>query len=409
MAYDRFLDVHVTGRAYDRQGKEVEIYDFADGIIEQARYVVDAHYNGVRGMEFMFIWQAPGARKKDTYYPSKNASGQGGDSFQVTNTLNTLSEKNDNWLGSRKYIAIGISISDIDNATHDPNVDRLVKWVSARGIKGKIRFNCHGDGKGHLFMGEKEMPGGRTEELKTTGTQVAQWLTANGLPPTSGGFASWMSSGLKTITLALCRGARKGKDTVNIKKKFYEFYRKRNTESATGSVAKDLVLKLRSNGCKGIEVTGSGEKVAFLKTGQLGREYEIPSEWPTVQTKHNGKERTICITLPDHCSASSRSSVLLEAEIEKQNPWDCRIKEKGKSKGWKLGAEWKAKEIEDEGKKVTKVEITPPPGWSVITAEGKAKLVIKKNSADLEVLKRSTSKSIWERLAHTEHKSSEIS
>lgn len=69
------------------------------------------------------------------------------------------------------YLSVFVEINDVKKRSTHANYDAILAWVSEYGRLGKVRFNCHGDGKGHLTMGDSSW---------CDGEDVVSWMVNNG-------------------------------------------------------------------------------------------------------------------------------------------------------------------------------------------------------------------------------------
>ena len=163
---------------------------------------------------------------------------------------------------TRGHVAMIEKLDAVKDHKRSERVTRLIKWVNDEAHLGKIRINCHGDGRGQVGMPSKS-----GDELYVGAAHLVAWLLANGLTDVANRSKKRRSNenrGLATISLALCMAGMSG-----VKKSKLNF-RQTSSRAAPGSVIAVVVGELKKAKLRGIEVTGSNEIVKVLG-GKLGR------------------------------------------------------------------------------------------------------------------------------------------
>ncbi|ACJ00099.1 hypothetical protein [Rhodospirillum centenum] len=160
------------------------------------------------------------------------------------------------------YLTVAVPVADIDRGTTTPVYRTYMKWAGDLSQVGKIRINCHGDGKGNLLMGSRD----RKTVDSTTARKLVAWLNANGMaaPHFTGGTGlpfDKADKGFITLSMAFCMAAR-GASGPAFTEPIFDV-----VNPGPNSAVADAVDSFAALGWHGIEVTGSNEIIRSSSTG----------------------------------------------------------------------------------------------------------------------------------------------
>jgi hypothetical protein len=222
--YDRYWDLHITGIT--------GWYDFAPQIDEQMFYQVTTHPGELPNGRILINPPNPRVPSVVTALPIGGMN-----------------------LPAAGYVASVVALDNISNHNVNADVQALAAWINDTGHVGKMRLNCHGNGRGQIGMGTAGMPAPVTW---IDASHVVAWLIANGLAAVhTTTVASLAGSkreyGLVTLSVAVCMAARYETTpaTMNLMGT--------NSSAAPASAVAQIVTSLRTAGIRGVEVTGSNE------------------------------------------------------------------------------------------------------------------------------------------------------